>query len=173
MLCPGCGGRNDPAARTCYWCGRLFVVEHWQITAPWLAPLTTAFIAFVALATIAMALVGARTSAGAGADAWPAPATVPESPALRSAEAEQTAGSDAQPPTEFVRIADTGGAGAFIRREPGSAAASILAHREGTILRVVGPDRVAEGRVWRQVEDSQANRGWTPQEFLVPSDVGF
>jgi len=77
------------------------------------------------------------------------------------------------PASEYVRIANTGGSGAFIRREPRSDAPGIVAYRDGTALRLVGADTTVDGRVWRQVEDTRGNRGWTPQEYLDPSPTGF
>ncbi|MPZ15259.1 MAG: hypothetical protein GEU73_12690 [Chloroflexi bacterium] len=74
---------------------------------------------------------------------------------------------------EFVRIANTGGAGAFIRAEPRSNAQGIRAYRDGTVLKVVGQDVPAGGQVWRNVEDQQGNRGWTPDAYLLPSPTGF
>jgi hypothetical protein len=77
------------------------------------------------------------------------------------------------PGQEFVRIANTSGTGAFIRDEPRSAARGIAAHTDRTVLKIIGPDVQAEGRAWRNVEDQRGNRGWTPSDFLVASDVGF
>jgi hypothetical protein len=45
-----------------------------------------------------------------------------------------------------------------------------VAHRDGTVLRVVGTDILVAGRVWRNVEDQAGNRGWTPDEFLIAAD---
>lgn len=77
------------------------------------------------------------------------------------------------PEVEFVQIANTGGTGAFIRREPRAGAPGIVAHRDGTPLRIVGPDEVVAGRVWRHVEDRNGNRGWTPREYLIPTQQRF
>lgn len=177
LVCPGCGARNEPTARICDWCGRPFVVENRQITAPWLAPLSIALIAILAVATIVAALMGARGSSDDTREGSPFAAPPPAS--IRPAplpEPELPPAPDQPLPLsqeEFVRIANTGGVGVFIRREPRPGAAGILAHREGVILRVVGPDTTSDGRVWRQVEDSQGVRGWTPGEFLVPTEARF
>jgi len=77
------------------------------------------------------------------------------------------------PGPEFVRVANTGGTGAFIRREPRMGAPGIVAHRDGTVLRVAGADTIVEGAVWRHVEDPRGNNGWTPQQYLEPSPTGF
>jgi hypothetical protein len=74
------------------------------------------------------------------------------------------------PPEEYVRVVNTAGQGLTLRREPSVNAARLAARAENTILRVVGPDETAEGRVWRQVEDSQGVRGWAPADFLQPTN---
>jgi hypothetical protein len=81
--------------------------------------------------------------------------------------------AEATPAPEFVRIANTGGTGAFIREEPRAAARGIVAHTERTVLKIIGGDVQSEGRTWRNVEDQRGNRGWTPGEYLVASDAGF
>ena len=75
------------------------------------------------------------------------------------------------PPEEYVRVANTAGQGLTLRREPSVSAARLAARAENTILRVVGPDETVDGRVWRQVEDSQGVRGWAPAEFLEPASA--
>jgi hypothetical protein len=85
----------------------------------------------------------------------PPPATSPPEP---TAEA-----------VEWVRVANTAGQGVILRREPSVSAARVAARAENTLLRIIGPDQTVDGRVWRQVEDSQGNRGWSPAEFLVPA----
>jgi len=73
----------------------------------------------------------------------------------------------------FLKIANTDRQGAFIRREPRSGAPGIVALRDGVVVRVVGPDVTVDGRIWRNVSDGKGSVGWTPGEFLVPSDTGF
>jgi len=68
-----------------------------------------------------------------------------------------------------VRVANTGGQGIILRREPSTTAPRVAARAENAVLRVTGPDTTVDGRTWRQVEDAQGNRGWTPAEFLVPT----
>jgi SH3-like domain-containing protein len=43
----------------------------------------------------------------------------------------------------------------------------VAARAENTVLQIVGPDAMGDGRVWRQVQDAQGNRGWVPADFLV------
>ena len=176
IVCPGCGARNDPAARVCDWCARPFVVERHQLPAPWLAPLAIGLTALIAVGTIIAAFVGTRASTG---QTVPTPQPTIESAVPTGSAADETVTPTSSSPApiseqeEFVRIANTGGAGAFLRREPGPSARGVVAHRDGTVLRVVGPTTSVDGRVWQEVEDSQGNRGWTPREFLAPTDRTF
>ena len=174
IACPGCGGRNEPEAKTCEWCGRPFVAPPRRIGGPivMLAAGATVIVAvLVAAAVLITSLVAAFS-----------PRPGPPSTIAQPAELPVTRPPlDEEPPStteivagqEFVRVANTAGAGAFIREEPRSAARGIVAHTDRTVLKVIGTDVSAEGRPWRNVEDQRGNRGWTPAEFLVPSDVGF
>ncbi len=177
VVCPGCGARNGADARVCDWCGRPFVAEQREITVPWLIPATAGAIILLAVATIVAALLGARSAAPRGAEVAPSTATAaapPENGGATGAGASGTAQPDADAAAEeFLRIANTDGAGAFLRREPQENAAGVIALRDGVIVRIAGPDTRVSGRIWRNVEDQRGNRGWTPAEYLVPSDTGF
>lgn len=175
IICPGCGARNEADARACDWCGRPFVDEQRQITAPWLIPATVGAITLLAVVTIVAALLGARAAAPRTAEVAPSTAAAPtENPARVEVEGPGSAQPEPEPlAQEFARIANTGGVGAFIRREPQANAPGLIALRDGTIVRVVGPDTRVAGRVWRNVEDQRGNRGWTPAEYLAASDSGF
>jgi hypothetical protein len=70
---------------------------------------------------------------------------------------------------QFVRVANTGGQGVILRREPTTAAPRVAVRAENTVLKVSGPEELVEGRTWRPVEDAQGNQGWTPAEFLLPA----
>ena len=185
LVCPGCAGRNDPAAPSCEWCGRPFVNERRQISVPWLAPVTVVGIVALGFGTIVAALIGARASQPRPGPELAAPAVA----AVVAAAAEPDGPAPAEPVAavvisvpdvvsppardEFVRIGNTGGTGAFIRREPRAGAPGIVAYRDGIILRVVGDDVTVGGRLWRQVQDIQGNLGWTPAEYLLSSEAGF
>ena len=178
VICPGCGARNEADARACDWCGRPFVDEQRQITAPWLIPATVGAITLLAVATIIAALLGARSASPRGPDvasSAAAAAAPTEAAPPGDIEVAGLAPSEPEPaaPAEFARIANTGGVGAFIRRDPQANAPGLVALRDGIVVRVVGPDAGVSGRVWRNVEDQRGNRGWTPAEYLAPSDVGF
>jgi hypothetical protein len=176
VVCPGCGARNEPDARACDWCGRPFVDEQRQITVPWLIPATAGAIALLAVATIVAALLGARTAAPRGVEVAPSTAAAPTLTQELGPIEIEIAATQPDPetaPQEFVRIANTGGVGAFIRREPRANAPGLIALRDGVVVRVIGPDTRVAGRIWRNVEDQRGNRGWTPAEYLAPSDSGF
>jgi SH3-like domain-containing protein len=71
------------------------------------------------------------------------------------------------PRVERVQIANTDGEGANLRREPSVNAERIRVLPEGTVVEIVGPDRPAEGRVWRNVRDADGETGWITNNFLV------
>lgn len=176
IVCPGCGARNEPTARVCDWCARPFVVERHQIAVPWLAPVAVGAIVLLAAGTIIAAIVGAQASSGR--EAVPGQLTPVPGSIIGASTAEPITSSTPDVPSgveqdEFVRIANTGGTGAFLRREPRLGSPGVVAHRDGTLLRVVGLDVTVDGRVWREVEDAQGRRGWTPREFLLLTDNSF
>ncbi|OGG46546.1 MAG: hypothetical protein A3F84_18635 [Candidatus Handelsmanbacteria bacterium RIFCSPLOWO2_12_FULL_64_10] len=175
IACPGCGGRNEPDAKTCAWCARPFVAQPRRIPVAVFALsgavlLGVAIVigAFFAVTTLLAVLTPSPSTEGPAAQ----PTVGVPTPTL---VAEPVPQSDAtpRPEGEYVRVANTGGTGAFIREEPRANARGIAAYPDRTVLRIIGTDISAEGRAWRNVEDQRGIRGWTPGEFLVPSDVGF
>ncbi len=166
----------------CDWCGRPFVAEQRQITAPWLIPATIGAISLLAVVTIIAALLGARSATPrATADVAASTVSITEMTEPPSAAAPLPEVSAAAPEPEqalvpelgFARIANTGGVGAFIRRDPQANAQGLVALRDGAVVRIVGADTTVGNRVWRNVEDQRGNRGWTPAEYLASSDTGF
>jgi hypothetical protein len=67
----------------------------------------------------------------------------------------------------LAKVANTGGQGLNLRREPATSALAVAAVAENANLRLLGPEQRAEGRLWKQVEDSRGNQGWVPADFLV------
>jgi hypothetical protein len=143
-----------------------------------------AIILLLALLGIGALLFNERSVSSPGRPTATAiPTEVVERPAVQPEATEELATLEATAPatsgptdtsnSEFVRIGSTGGLGAFIRRDPRAAAPGIVARRDGTILKIVGPDVDTEGRTWRHVQDQQGNDGWTPRDFLLPSESGF
>jgi hypothetical protein len=68
-----------------------------------------------------------------------------------------------------VRIANTDGQGAFLRRTPNLDDRMPRAWVEGTTLKVVGPDTAANGMNWKHVEDPEGNQGWIPTQYTASS----
>ena len=185
LICPGCGGRNDPAARACEWCGRPFVLEHRRVPVLWI--IATALIAFLVIGALIsiVALVSSRRPAAESTATPPSFIQAPTAPELAVAQPDPTAvltveltatpelTPTPEPLPDFLQIGNTGGTGAFIRREPRQGAPGIVALRDGLPVRVVGPEEIVEGRSWINVQDRNGNRGWTPREYLVPTTQRF
>jgi SH3-like domain-containing protein len=82
-----------------------------------------------------------------------------------TAAAAPTATSE---PLPRVRVANTDGQGTNIRAEPSGSAARVRNAADGSELKVIGADRVAEGRAWRNVRDpSDGASGWVAAELLA------
>jgi SH3-like domain-containing protein len=71
------------------------------------------------------------------------------------------------PNAQRMQIGNTDGEGANLRSEPSQTGTRIKTEPEGTVVDIVGPDRDAEGRTWRNVRDSQGDTGWVQASFLV------
>ncbi len=180
LICPGCGGRNDPAARACEWCARPFVVEHRRVPVLWI--IGTAFVMVLVIAGLIsiVAFVSARRAPSESAAPPPTFTYVEDEPEpvvtaveIREPTATPEPTVTPEPAPEFMQIGNTGGTGAFIRREPRTGAPGIVALRDGLPVRIVGPEQVVDGRIWMNVEDRNGNRGWTPREYLVPTQQRF
>lgn len=194
IRCPGCGGKNDPQAQFCDWCRLPFVTNHRRgLSARWWG-IVSAAVVLLLLATVGVLLVlnasrqpNRQTAPPASAPAPPAPtqggapAPAPSPAPAVPASPQPAAGAPAQerpvptlqapatatPPPRFARVANTQGQGANLRREPSPTAPPVGLLAEGTVVRVLGPEQTAGGRVWRQIVDPRGNEGWTPADFLV------
>ncbi|MPZ13429.1 MAG: hypothetical protein GEU73_03230 [Chloroflexi bacterium] len=71
------------------------------------------------------------------------------------------------PSVTAVRIANTDGLGAYIRRTP-NLSDRLRVWPEGTQLTVAGPDAAANGLQWKQVTDPAGNHGWIPAQYTAP-----
>jgi hypothetical protein len=69
---------------------------------------------------------------------------------------------------ERVRVVGTDGDGVSLRAEPSTTARRLEVLPEGTVLEVVGPDRQAEGRTWRNVRKPGGPSGWVAAQYLGP-----
>ena len=92
--------------------------------------------------------------------AWP-PAASP-SPAASPAALQAGAGR--------VRVVGAGAEAVNLRAEPSPAGPRLKGLFDGVELELVGPDRTADGRVWRHVRDpADRSEGWVASEFLAPA----
>ncbi|MCC6176967.1 MAG: SH3 domain-containing protein [Chloroflexi bacterium] len=105
------------------------------------------------------AIIEAATPAAASA----APARPTSAPAARPTSATTTG------PSSRGQVGNTGGQGANIRSEPGANGKVLKTLAEGSPVDVLGPEREVEGRVWRQVRDSQGVTGWIVGGAVVAS----
>ncbi len=69
---------------------------------------------------------------------------------------------------EFVRIGNTNGQGVSVRREPSTRVGRVTVAPEGARLEVVGEDRQAEGRTWRNVRLPSGATGWVAADYTAP-----
>ena len=125
---------------------------------------------------------GAAGSPGSlvGSPAASAPTTDDSSPSPASAAVlSRPEEEPAAPPTptlppgaiRLVRVANTEGQGANLRAEPSAASRRVKVVRDGSELELIGPDRQAEGRTWRNVQDDDGQAGWILSELLVDERV--
>lgn len=175
VTCSGCGGKNEAGTHLCEWCGRPFEVKPQGIPRALvgLGALAALVIVLVLAAGLIIATVVTYLTSRSDA-APPSPVSTPQA-IVPTANAASTEGprEPAPPGPEFVRVANTGGTGAFIRDAPRADARGIVARADSAILRIVGPDVVADSRNWRNVEDNRGNQGWILADYLLPSDLGF
>jgi hypothetical protein len=101
------------------------------------------------------------------------PVVLPE-PSPHPATAPSPEASPASPAAadERVRVSGAGSSGLNLRSEPDSSAARVKTVRDGAVLEVVGEDRQADGRSWRNVRDpADGATGWAAAQFLMPASA--
>lgn len=81
------------------------------------------------------------------------------------AASEQTADN---PPTERVKVANTGGAGAILRADPPKGR-QVAGLRDGTILQVVEHQDV-DGSDWLHVKTPDGVEGWVFSRLVAPAE---
>jgi hypothetical protein len=81
------------------------------------------------------------------------------------AASEQTA---AAAPTERVKVANTGGAGAILRADPPKGR-QVAALRDGTVLQVIEHQDVA-GSEWLRIQTPDGTQGWVFSRLVAPAD---
>ncbi len=105
----------------------------------------------------------------------PKPGSSPTPVQGNAAQANAVA-SPAAPPApaaRYVRVANTGGLGVYLRQEPGPQGERVQpALAEGAVLRLVGPEETVQAQIWRLCElDGRSIQGWVPALYLQATDV--
>jgi hypothetical protein len=88
----------------------------------------------------------------------PAAATVPPAPTA--------------PPSlvgQQRRVTGTEGLGLFLRAEPTTSNQPIKTLNEGTVVTIIGDERIAEDISWLQVRDETGAEGWVASQYLQPA----
>ena len=70
------------------------------------------------------------------------------------------------PVSTFYEVGNTDGDGVYLRESAGGDE-RIKAWPDGTLMMVVGPDTLIDGRLWRYIQDPDGNIGYVPVEYLV------
>ena len=81
---------------------------------------------------------------------------------------EQTAADVA--PTERVKVANTGGAGAILRADP-PRGPQVAALRDGTMLQVIEHRQVDDGPDWLHVKTPDGAEGWIFSRLVAAADT--
>jgi hypothetical protein len=71
-------------------------------------------------------------------------------------------------PPERVWVTNVEGGSANVRAEPSTSAPILTQLPEGTVLELAGPNREAEGRLWRNVRLPDGRTGWIAASLLAP-----
>lgn len=82
------------------------------------------------------------------------PSSVSASPAVATSQGE------------WLVVGNTDGEGVFLRRTP-SMDDRLEPFEDGTRMRIIGPDREAEGRRWKHVQVENGLVGWVPAQYLI------
>ena len=85
--------------------------------------------------------------------------SAPASPAVPSPAGRQGVAS--------VRVANTDGVGVNLRASPSTSARIAAVLPEGTVLELIGGDRQAEGRTWKNVRAAEHGSGWVAGEYTA------
>lgn len=111
----------------------------------------------------------------------PPAASLTPAPAVAQQGVPTVAPAPASPPPPAVqkpaaaprsRVTGAGADGVNLRAEPSASAARVKLLRDGAELEIVGEDRQADGRAWRNVKDpSDGAIGWIAAEFVATADA--
>jgi hypothetical protein len=103
---------------------------------------------------------GAIGAAPAAAPAGPTATAAPGAPPAGPAPAPSSSG-------EKAKVVNADGGTANMRAEPSTTATVVAQVAEGTIVDIVGADRTADGRTWRNVR-TDGKTGWIASTLLEP-----
>jgi uncharacterized protein YgiM (DUF1202 family) len=92
-------------------------------------------------------------------------AAAPAASPVEAASVEPTA--DLPPDQEHMRIVTQGSQGTNMRRDPGTSSPVLRSLPDGAEVTVAGPDREADGRLWRLVQHQDV-AGWVVASALRP-----
>ncbi len=127
----------------------------------------TAGLVFIILALTRPADTRAVPTPQPAAFASPSPTPLPIS-AIFATPTPGVSGTATLPPLgERAQVGNAEGGGVNLRAEPSTTAERLKVIPEGRVVSMVGPDRDAEGRRWRNVRDAEGTIGWMPAQFLV------
>jgi len=178
----------------CEWCGRPFDGRARGFTLRWWHLAVGLLFGVVVAATTALAFLNASridfrprpapsptpvvdvaplpTRAATAGQILPTPISQPPTATTRPATPAAVA-SPTPTPERYVRIANTGGLGVFLREEPGAQSQRIQpAIAEGAILRLVGPEQTVQAQVWRLCEhEGRRVQGWVAAQYLQAVDL--
>jgi hypothetical protein len=76
---------------------------------------------------------------------------------------------DEQPASERVKVANTGGLGAFLRADPPTGK-QVAALRDGTVLDVIEHRTLPDGSEWLHVKTQEGVEGWIFSRLVANSD---
>lgn len=137
------------------------------------AALAVALTAGLVFAILTITRPSGQTASPTAAPVVASPTSLPSSVASIFQPTATAAPAVAAGPTataqivgQRLQIANTGGEGANLRREPGQAGEKIKTISEGSLVEIVGPDRNVDGTLWRNVRDLQGDVGWVAGGFL-------
>jgi hypothetical protein len=197
QICPGCQGRNPPQAAVCDWCGRPFNgrsgsgggfgIRWWHIATGLLfglVVLATAALVFLNFSRLdirprpaaapspIVEVTALPTRAATAGLVLPTPISQPSTATVRT-PAPAAEPSATPVPAHYVRVANTGGLGVFLREEPGPQSQRIQpALAEGAVLRLVGQEQTVQAQVWRLCEQEGRHvQGWIAAQYLQDVQV--
>jgi hypothetical protein len=106
-------------------------------------------------------IVSGRLDKAIGSGAAPSTGAAPSSGAPGSSGSTTRQGTG-----EKVRVLNAEGGSVNMRAEPSTSADVVVQISEGTTLDIVGPNRDADGRTWRNVQSADRKNGWIASSFL-------